>query len=721
MLTFLTPTAFFGLLLLAVPVLVHLFRPRKVRRMPFSSLRWLRSTQQRLSRRIQWHQLLLFAVRAAFIVLLVLALAHPLLGSRGSAIRPVDRYIVLDVSRSMGCQLEGQPTPLERGKEFAAAVLKATGAGNRAALLFTGAHTRLVMPPTPDPRPFLPQLQAVEAGATDTRLGSALTVLRPLLAHPREGADVEVYFVTDLPRQGWSQPEVADFVRDLPDNVHVQMVNVGVAGASNGWVSSARLVVSEGRQVLRVELGACGKEARERTVRVLGLPPGERTVNVKKLEPGQVTAVEFEVPPGSDLKGKIAQVRLEPPDALPGDDELFVNLDSAGSRSVLFIEGAGPNGERQPRLHLRDAVEAQFAEGDRKAGLVNRTHQSVTAQDVEAADVVLLAGAPDLPDGVAEALRKRVQAGAGLLVFLGDAVTPKFYNDQLYNPLDPTESLLPCPLGTRTVLGRASPLAKVRYSHRLLAAHDDPVKGDLAAATFSICYRFGARPGQGDTVLASLDDDTPFLIEHPLGAGRVLLFNTSPTDAWSNLPRLASFVPLIEQSLSYLTVGGVQHAFVAGEPITLPLPGWKPGAVVTVRTPGGAIRKPAVLGGNTPLLHLDEAAEPGVYSVEYGEGKAFDFVVNAGREDSLLTAADPVELAAWWKPVEVEVLSADKASDRLAARGQELRPWLIGLAVALLLLETFLVHYLCPRVHPTVAAATVKRRGLLRPMAPGAG
>src|SRR5437764_14300527 len=101
MLTFLAPSALVGALLLAIPVVVHLFKPRKMRPTPFSSLRFLRATQHRLSRRVQWHQLLLFALRAAFVLALVVALARPWLGGGGSA-RPVDRFIGVDVSRSMG-------------------------------------------------------------------------------------------------------------------------------------------------------------------------------------------------------------------------------------------------------------------------------------------------------------------------------------------------------------------------------------------------------------------------------------------------------------------------------------------------------------------------------------------------------------------------------------------------------------------------------------------
>jgi hypothetical protein len=43
-------------------------------------------------------------------------------------------------------------------------------------------------------------------------------------------------------------------------------------------------------------------------------------------------------------------------------------------------------------------------------------------------------------------------------------------------------------------------------------------------------------------------------------------------------------------------------------------------------------------------------------------------------------------------------------------------PWLLGLAAALLLLETFFVHWLCPRANPTLAEVVVHKRGLLKPL-----
>src|SRR4051812_29522975 len=138
--SFLAPAALFGVLLLSIPVLVHLFKPRKMRQTPFSSLRWLRQTQQRMSRRIQWHQMLLFLLRAAFILLLVVALAKPLVGTQQQS-RYTDRFIILDVSRSMAYKAGDRPSPLERAKQIAQDLMTQGKEGDRTALLFTGSAT----------------------------------------------------------------------------------------------------------------------------------------------------------------------------------------------------------------------------------------------------------------------------------------------------------------------------------------------------------------------------------------------------------------------------------------------------------------------------------------------------------------------------------------------------------------------------------------------------
>src|SRR6478752_897411 len=157
--TFLAPYALIGTLLLALPIVVHLFKPRKMRQTPFSSLRWLKQTRQRLSRRIQWHQWLLFLLRAGLIVLLVAALARPTLGLMHSA-GPVDRFLIVDAGRGMGYETNDAPTPLERARDLAARLAEQAAPGDRTAILLAGGPVKLAAPLSSDPAAHLARLRA---------------------------------------------------------------------------------------------------------------------------------------------------------------------------------------------------------------------------------------------------------------------------------------------------------------------------------------------------------------------------------------------------------------------------------------------------------------------------------------------------------------------------------------------------------------------------------
>jgi hypothetical protein len=717
MLSFLVPSALFGALLLVIPVAVHLFKPRKVRPLPFSSLRWLRQSKQSRSRRVRWHQLLLFALRAGLIFLLVLALARPQFGSLAES-RPVERFIVLDVSRSMGYRAEGRLSPIQTAKRAVADLVELARPGERTAILLTDTRTRVLTPLTEDARPFLPKLDAVQAGKADTDLGSALPVVRALLEPGRPGANAELYFMTDNPKQGWGQGDIRDFLKDVPVPVRVRLVNVGVPAPQNAWVADARLMDSAepGRRVLRVEIAASGSATQERSVRVTGingLPEKTATVTVR---PGELARVDVDVPAGLELRGQVAQIRLEPPDALPDDDIFFLPLDTAATLRVLLVEGEMPNAlGHRPGFQLRTALESLAASGNRPLKLVSRLAREATAKDVSEADVVFLAGVPALADAAVAAIEGHVQAGAGLVIFLGPDLRLDFYNEKLYRPLQPAQGLMPLPLVEKATPRRAElvPLANVRWNHPLLTSLRDPVLGDLAGTKFRSFYRITSAPGGTDAVLAGIDDEAPALVEHGIGAGKVLLFNTTADGTWSDLPRRQGFVPLVDRLLDYLAAGAGRPTFTAGGPVSLALPEALRGEGVSVRTPRGADLTPRLRGiGGKTLLHLDEVPEPGVYRVRRpGVDHSMTLVVNVGRGDCALSPMPIATLTQWWEPVSFDVVRPDAlpAGVEIAESPLVLWPVLVALAGLLLLAEMFFVHRACPAVNPAVNTPVVAR------------
>jgi hypothetical protein len=544
-----------------------------------------------------------------------------------------------------------------------------------------------------------------------------------LLLHGRPDAEQEICVVTANRRSEWGEAGITAFRKGLPDHVRVRVVDVGLTGPQNAWIAGARVIPSpSGKgQLLRVDLGCVGDGVQERTVNLLGLPEWNGRGQTVTLEPGSATRVEFEIAAAGDLVGRTAEVRLDPPDALPDDDRYFVNLDTSAALRVLLVEPETPAVGAPPAgFYLAKAIEALAGSGNQALALTRRGAGLLTAADCSAADVTFLAGVPDLPEAARAALEKRVQAGAGLVVFLGPAVHADAYNNRLFRPLQPTEGLLPAALGAVVEADRAAPtpLTGFRWSHPLLAGLNDPKTGDLTETKCRAYFRFTAGPAETDAVLASVND-VPAVVERTLGAGKVVLFNTTANDDWSDLPRRQSFVPLVDRLLAYLSAGGVRRGFEAGRSVTLPLSAGQSAEGWTVRTSsGGSIPARGATANGRSLLRLDGVAEAGAYRIEKPGEPALTFVVNVGRGDSPLAPMDAATLSRWFEPLAVEIVKPEAltAASDPAATAWPLAVWLVALAGGLLLLEMVFVHRACPRPNPVVADAVVGRGSLLRPL-----
>ena len=99
--TFLNPAVLFGLLAASIPVLIHLFNLRKLKKIEFSTLRFLKELQKNKIRKIKLKQWLLLALRIMIILLLVTAFSRPTLegisiGGTTSAAKTTALFILDD-------------------------------------------------------------------------------------------------------------------------------------------------------------------------------------------------------------------------------------------------------------------------------------------------------------------------------------------------------------------------------------------------------------------------------------------------------------------------------------------------------------------------------------------------------------------------------------------------------------------------------------------------
>src|SRR5437764_4165211 len=143
MMTLLSPLLAWGMLLGAIPLIIHLLNRRRFRRVEWAPMRYLKLTIQRNRRRIQLEELLLLLLRIALPVFLFVYLARPVvsptgleqwLGSGGRS----SQVVLIDDSLSMG-YTAGEASAFQRAQQAAAALLAAVRPQDRCTLVASSA------------------------------------------------------------------------------------------------------------------------------------------------------------------------------------------------------------------------------------------------------------------------------------------------------------------------------------------------------------------------------------------------------------------------------------------------------------------------------------------------------------------------------------------------------------------------------------------------------
>jgi hypothetical protein len=129
------PWAFVGLLMVAVPVIIHFLGRRSARIRRFPTLRFVGASRLMATRWTRVSDLAVLAVRAGIVVAAVAALAHPLLHTRdrqADSTRTIARGIIVDTSASMDRRAMPRATGLSEERVIDRARAEATRSGAEA-------------------------------------------------------------------------------------------------------------------------------------------------------------------------------------------------------------------------------------------------------------------------------------------------------------------------------------------------------------------------------------------------------------------------------------------------------------------------------------------------------------------------------------------------------------------------------------------------------------
>ncbi|HUT56560.1 MAG TPA: BatA domain-containing protein [Phycisphaerae bacterium] len=641
---FIHPVIFWtGLGAVSVPILIHLLNRRRFRVKDWAAMKFLLESIRKNRRRLRIEELILLALRCLLILILAMAVAR-FTGCAPSVQRGAGEegsqtsVFILDDSYSMGQkvgvgtlfstatadlaqELQGIPTTHQ------VAVLPGALAKRREAWFSRNFLT--------DAKSLASRVRALEPSDWRMDMGEALAVARETFQGV-EGPK-KLYVLGDFRRVDLTGDERINAIRKefaelRRANVEVIALDYGRPARNNLTIQDMTLldkfVLAKAPLRIRVAVRNNGtttaSEVELRLSAKMNTPQGPQGVSlpvqvVGDIDAGQVATKEIQVT--CSHPGPAVITASLPPDELVADNTAHLALDVREHVRVLVVDGQpsqsapedsesfyfklaidpkedGSYGARPDVVSEDGLVGLTFDEYDLVALLnVSRFPEEVIAASRPGRSASQPTTAPRHGFAQLSALERYVQAGGGLVVFMGDHVDLNFYNDYLWAQ---GAGLMPfrigAPKGKAVVTGEFVQLdPKTIAADSFLRTFRDE---GAAFTSFVKFFRFtsvqelsATASGEAGAprVLARFNDPgkSPAVAGRRFGKGTVLVFYSTADNVWTDWPTdiVGTYATVMLDTLAYLARSQKPRTEPVGLPIVFQLPkDWRD-ATAMLRTP----------------------------------------------------------------------------------------------------------------------------------------
>jgi len=323
--SFLSLWAFWFLLVVPVAVGLYLLRLKRKRHDVSSLIFWQQVLRDEQSTKLfqKLRRILSLLLQILFIVLIVLALARPILKRFMS--EPTSRILVFDTTASMQIK-EGDKTRFEQALASARRWIGQSSFREETMILTAGREPKVACPFSSDEKVLLEVLSGLQPSDAAGSLPRALDDAKKIL-QGRTGLR-EIVVLSD-------QPVPDHFKEDLGKGVQLSEETFGTTRDNVGILrfSSRPLLVSPDTYEILFQVKNFGSKAVE-TEAEFYLNDSLVDVKAIKLAPGEM---KTEVYPALPSKGGRLRIALKRPDALMVDNEAFTILPELKKQKVLLV------------------------------------------------------------------------------------------------------------------------------------------------------------------------------------------------------------------------------------------------------------------------------------------------------------------------------------------------------------------------------------------------
>jgi hypothetical protein len=677
--SFLNPLVLVALSAAAIPLLIHLFTRRRLKRVEFSSLWFLRNLERTKLRQVKLKNLLLLLLRTLILVLIVLAFARPALkgelaGLGKAAASSV--VILLDDSYSMATQT-GQGTLFETAQKKAAQVLDYLTSQDECAVIYASSPESTAF--NREPGSLKEEIMNHRPSFANSDFVQSLTWVKKLL-EGSSNLNREVYVLTDKNGSGWErlsslEKKAIVYWFELSDE---EIRNLSVAEIDFG-----QQLIEPGRSFsLKANLSNQSQKQADNWLVGFYLDGRKVAQTDIDLRPKSRAAIEFEYavarPGFHDGFFELAE------DDLPSDNYRYFGFRIPEQIRVLLV-GESVRDNRFLQLALRPETELNLS-----LEVSSLAHSALGAEELGQYDVVILNDLTTLTENTLRKLAGFWETGGGVWIILGSRADAEFYSRKV------TERFFGLGLNAGESQGNIASgfygLERWDLNHPVFSIYQNLDSDQLPKLKFYQIKR--VKPGADAKILAYFSDGSPALMETGIEPGKALLFLAGIDSTSSDVAWHPFFVPWVNRMVGYLAqdVDAAGETFSVGEVVFRQLQQIPANQSLQLVYPNQARENLTPLFTATAaLVKVENTRLPGIYKIMAGEKVLDQFAVNLEPEESEPQKIDLKKIQATLqsqnqdlKLVEVPVRAEVVESIQRVRYGREL--WRETLILALLLL-----------------------------------
>jgi uncharacterized membrane protein len=561
---FLNPAVLFGLLATSIPVIIHLINLRKLKKVEFSTLAFLKELQKTKIKKVKLKQWILLALRILIIIFLVSSFARPTIESVSlagvSSSAKTSSVIILDNSFSMSVVTENGSF-FNQAKSRIKNLIKNAQEGDELLIIPTSAKNQKFNF-SRNINSITNQLGGIEISEISGNLNTSLIVAANALSNS-SNINKEVYLFSDF-----QKGRIFDEEEDLQslsgifdEQIKLYLFEFSESEINNLAITDFKVnnqIFQKGKPVsFSATITNFSDYVQEDVVASLFINGNRMAQSNLTLEPSAAQIINLET---TLAKTGLLEIFVEiEDDDIVSDNRRFTAIYIPEQIEILIFTD---------ELENSNFIELALS-GSQTAGSFNLTKKStgqVSAVNLNSYDVVFLIGGSKNIN--LSRLTNYIQNGGEVIIMPSEKTAAVGFQTMLK---EIGLNLNVSKIGEVSSTINYYSFENIDFQHPLFYdMFENSTKPKIDSPEI-YSYLKMSSAGLGKTII-SLQDKSAFLSEYKIGNGKVMLFNVAPGLNWSSFPLKGVFAPLVNRAVYYLiseTIDGREH--IVGDELTISL------------------------------------------------------------------------------------------------------------------------------------------------------